>query len=80
MRVLDLLIIPKSMLPQVRILCIYGERTRIIFGQSIPIAGVAGDQQAALWTDLFGWEKSTLWLGCFLLMNTGEKPVKSIGW
>ena len=79
--ILDLLDIPKSMLPQVKeSSCIYGEADSSFFGQSIPIAGVAGDQQAALFGQTcfeMGEAKSTYGTGCFLLMNTGEKPVKS---
>lgn len=79
--ILDLLDIPKSMLPQVKeSSCIYGESDSSFFGQSIPIAGVAGDQQAALFGQTcfeMGEAKSTYGTGCFLLMNTGEKPVKS---
>ena len=79
--ILDLLDIPKSMLPQVKeSSCIYGEVDSSYFGQSIPIAGVAGDQQAALFGQTcfeMGEAKSTYGTGCFLLMNTGEKPVKS---
>ncbi|WP_455035530.1 glycerol kinase GlpK [Lachnoanaerobaculum gingivalis] len=79
--ILDLLGIPKSMLPQVKeSSCIYGESDSSYFGQSIPIAGVAGDQQAALFGQTcfeMGEAKSTYGTGCFLLMNTGEKPVKS---
>jgi len=79
--ILDLLDIPKSMLPQVKeSSCIYGEVDSSFFGQSIPIAGVAGDQQAALFGQTcfeMGEAKSTYGTGCFLLMNTGEKPVKS---
>ena len=79
--ILDLLDIPKSMLPQVKeSSCIYGEAGSSFFGQSIPIAGVAGDQQAALFGQTcfeMGEAKSTYGTGCFLLMNTGEKPVKS---
>lgn len=79
--ILDLLDIPKSMLPQVKeSSCIYGEADSSFLGQSIPIAGVAGDQQAALFGQTcfeMGEAKSTYGTGCFLLMNTGEKPVKS---
>ena len=79
--ILKLLDIPKSMLPQVNessYVC--GESDFAFFGKSIPIAGVAGDQQAALFGQTcfeVGEAKSTYGTGCFLLMNTGEKPVKS---
>lgn len=79
--ILKLLDIPKSMLPQVKessYVC--GESDFAFFGKSIPVAGVAGDQQAALFGQTcfeVGEAKSTYGTGCFLLMNTGEKPVKS---
>ena len=79
--ILKLLDIPKSMLPQVNessYVC--GESGFAFFGKSIPVAGVAGDQQAALFGQTcfeVGEAKSTYGTGCFLLMNTGEKPVKS---
>lgn len=73
--------IPKSMLPQVRpSSCIYGETDASFFGGPIPVAGAAGDQQAALFGQtcfLPGEAKNTYGTGCFLLMNTGEKPVFS---
>ena len=73
--------IPASMLPEVKdSSCVYGNASKHILGREVPIAGIAGDQQAAL----FGqqcWEKgnakNTYGTGCFLLMNTGDKPVFS---
>jgi glycerol kinase len=73
--------IPKSLLPQVKSSSeIYGITESDIFGGEVPIAGVAGDQQAALFGQgCFnqGDVKNTYGTGCFLLMNTGEKPVYS---
>ena len=73
--------IPKCMLPEVRpSSCIYGEALAQYFGAPIPIAGAAGDQQAALFGQTCftrGEAKSTFGTGGFLLMNTGEKPVFS---
>lgn len=72
--------IPESMLPQVRPSSeVYGYTTRG-GGAQIPISGIAGDQQAALFGQLCfekGMAKNTYGTGCFLLMNTGETPVKS---
>ena len=79
--ILDELGIPKCMLPQVRpSSCIYGETDPSFLGGSIPIAGAAGDQQAALFGQTCfrpGEAKNTYGTGCFLLMNTGEHPVFS---
>lgn len=73
--------IPKSMLPQVRpSSCIYGESDPSILGGAIPIAGAAGDQQAALFGQCCfepGEAKNTYGTGCFLLMNTGDKAIMS---
>ena len=73
--------IPKCMLPQVReSSCIYGEADPSFLGGAIPIAGAAGDQQAALFGQTCftaGEAKNTYGTGCFLLMNTGDKPVFS---
>ena len=73
--------IPRSMLPQVKpSSCIYGEALAQYFGAPIPIAGAAGDQQAALFGQTCfrpGEAKNTYGTGCFLLMNVGEKPVFS---
>ena len=73
--------IPKSMLPQAKPSSeIYGETDPSFFGGRIPIAGAAGDQQAALFGQTCfekGEAKNTYGTGCFLLMNTGEAPVFS---
>lgn len=73
--------IPKSMLPEPRpSSCIYGMADASFLGGEIPIAGAAGDQQAALFGQTCfesGEAKNTYGTGCFLLMNTGEKPVFS---
>lgn len=79
--ILELLDIPASMLPEVKpSSCIYGESDASYFGGSIPIGGAAGDQQSALFGQTCfraGEAKNTYGTGCFLLMNTGEKPVFS---
>jgi len=76
LRALD---IPREMLPEVRSSCeVYGET--VIQGVSVPVAGIAGDQQAALFGQCCfdrGEVKNTYGTGCFLLMNTGDKPVRS---
>ena len=73
--------IPLCMLPEVRpSSCVYGETASTYFGGPIPIAGAAGDQQAALFGQTCfqpGEAKNTYGTGCFMLMNTGEKPVFS---
>ena len=73
--------IPKCMLPKVKPSSgIYGYTDPALLGGSIPIAGAAGDQQAALFGQTCfqpGEAKNTYGTGCFLLMNTGEKPVFS---
>lgn len=73
--------IPKSMLPKVYPSSyIYGCTDTSYFGGEIPIAGIAGDQQAALFGQCCfdkGEVKNTYGTGCFLLMNTGDKPIKS---
>ncbi len=73
--------IPACMLPEVKpSSCVYAETEPDLFGQSVPIAGAAGDQQAALFGQTCfqpGDAKNTYGTGCFLLMNTGEKPVFS---
>lgn len=78
---LSLLDIPESMLPEV---CesshIYGETVASVFSRPVPIAGIAGDQQAALFGQCCfepGDVKNTYGTGCFLLMNTGERTVES---
>ncbi len=79
--ILKILDIPRCMLPQpMPSSCIYGQTSENIFGGAIPIAGAAGDQQAALFGQTCfspGEGKNTYGTGCFLLMNTGEKPVFS---
>jgi glycerol kinase len=71
--------VPRSMLPEVRSSSeVYGEST--LFGAPIPIAGIAGDQQAALFGQVCtkpGMVKNTYGTGCFMLMNTGTKPIAS---
>ena len=77
-RILD---IPMNMLPEVKpSSCVYGESDPEFFGGPIPIAGAAGDQQAALFGQTCfapGEAKNTYGTGCFMLMNVGEKPVFS---
>ena len=79
--ILKLLDIPESMLPEVRPSSeIYGVTAKDLFGSEIPIAGAAGDQQAALFgQNCFnaGDAKNTYGTGCFMLMNTGDKPIFS---
>ncbi len=79
--ILSLLDIPRTLLPTpVPSSRIYGETDPAFFGAPIPIAGAAGDQQAALFGQTCfdpGQAKNTYGTGCFLLMNTGEKPVFS---
>jgi len=78
---LELFGVPKSMLPDVRSSSeIYGETAANILAARIPIAGIAGDQQAALFGQLCtkaGMVKNTYGTGCFMLMNIGDKPVLS---
>ncbi|MGE5674087.1 MAG: FGGY family carbohydrate kinase, partial [Mycobacterium leprae] len=73
--------IPRSMLPQVRPSSeVYGYTDPALFGAPIPIAGCAGDQQAALFGQTCfnpGEAKNTYGTGCFMLMNTGERAVDS---
>ncbi|MCH2143938.1 MAG: glycerol kinase GlpK [Phycisphaerales bacterium] len=88
---LDLLRIPRSLLPEV-VPCsrVLGECDRDLFGAEVPVGGMIGDQQSALFGQLCtreGMAKSTYGTGCFLLMNTGEQIVRSknrllttIGW
>ena len=79
--ILERLQIPASMLPEAKpSSCIYGYADASYFGAAIPIAGAAGDQQAALFGQTCfapGEAKNTYGTGCFLLMNTGETPVFS---
>lgn len=78
---LELFDIPESMLPQVGSSSgIFGETTTQLFSAPIPIAGIAGDQQAALFGQLClteGAVKTTYGTGCFVMMNTGDKPRRS---
>jgi len=78
---LDIFEIPRDILPEVRSSSgILGNSKPAIFGSSLPITGVAGDQQAALFGQLCwsrGEAKNTYGTGCFLLMNTGGEPVHS---
>lgn len=78
---LELLTIPESMLPAVKESSeIYGNTATTLFASKIPIAGIAGDQQAALFGQMCveeGMTKNTYGTGCFMLMNTGNKPVPS---
>lgn len=88
---LKMLDVPRAMLPEVRSSSeVYGETDASLFGASIPIAGIAGDQQAATFGQgcfAAGQAKNTYGTGCFLLLNTGSQPVASqngllttIGW
>ncbi|HIS55983.1 MAG TPA: glycerol kinase GlpK [Candidatus Fimimorpha excrementavium] len=79
---LDLFDIPSCMLPEVRpSSCVYGYTASYhLANKPIPIAGIAGDQQAALFGQACfepGMAKNTYGTGCFLLMNTGETPIRS---
>lgn len=79
---LDILTVPKNMLPEVKQSSeIYGHTVDYHFlGQEVPIAGIAGDQQAALFGQACfeeGMAKNTYGTGCFMLINTGEKGVRS---
>jgi glycerol kinase len=80
-KILNELNIPISILPEVKPSgYLFGNSTESIFGSEIPIAGIAGDQQAALFGQgCFeeGMAKNTYGTGCFMLMNTGIKPVRS---
>ena len=79
--ILAVMNIPKCMLPEVKASsCIYGYTQEGILGGSIPISGIAGDQQAALFGQCCfeaGEAKNTYGTGCFLLMNTGKEAVRS---
>jgi len=78
---LELLRIPRSLLPQILPSCIRDGRARaIIGGRELPLAGIAGDQQAALFGQTCfspGMAKNTYGTGCFMLMNTGREPLVS---
>ena len=73
--------IPASMMPEVKSSSeVYGATKTTIFAHKVPIAGIAGDQQAALFGQMCvepGSVKNTYGTGCFLLMNSGEKPIAS---
>jgi glycerol kinase len=73
--------IPRSVLPAVKSSSeIYGHTENVLSAKNIPIAGIAGDQQAALFGQMCtqaGMVKNTYGTGCFMLMNTGEQPVSS---
>ena len=78
---LDLLEVPRSILPEVRPSSeVYGETAPDLFGSRIRIAGIGGDQQAALFGQTCfsrGLAKNTYGTGCFMLMNVGSEPVAS---
>ena len=78
---LKLLDIPVSMLPEVKTSSeVYGHTKTTFFAHEVPISGIAGDQQAALFGQMCidpGAIKNTYGTGCFVMLNTGEKPVKS---
>ncbi|MCH8550050.1 MAG: glycerol kinase GlpK [Balneolaceae bacterium] len=79
--ILKLFNIPKSLLPEVKQSSeVYGKTKTTLFASKIPIAGIAGDQQAALFGQMCtekGMVKNTYGTGCFMLMNIGDKPIKS---
>lgn len=79
--ILRALNIPKEMLPEVKPSSeVYGHTSKVLFGEEIPISGIAGDQQAALFGQTCfkeGEAKNTYGTGCFMLMNTGSKAVNS---
>ncbi len=88
---LELFNIPESLLPEVKSSSeVYGHTKTTIFASKVPIAGIAGDQQAALFGQRCiesGMVKNTYGTGCFMVMNTGEQPIESknnllttIGW
>jgi glycerol kinase len=74
--------VPRSMLPKVQASSgIFGDTERILTSRPVPIAGIAGDQQSALFGQMCtepGMVKNTYGTGCFMLMNTGERPVASM--
>ena len=78
---LELFGIPRSMMPQVKSSSeVYGKTKGTIFAHEVPIAGIAGDQQAALFGQMCtepGSVKNTYGTGCFLLMNSGSTPIMS---
>ena len=78
---LQLFDIPESMMPQVKSSSeVYGYTKTTLFAHEVPIAGIAGDQQAALFGQMCtdpGSVKNTYGTGCFMLMNSGERPIMS---
>lgn len=78
---LELFDVPRSLLPEVRSSSeVYGDTGGSVFSSAVPVASMIGDQQAALFGQMCvrpGMVKNTYGTGCFLLMNTGEKPVVS---
>ena len=78
---LELFNIPKSMLPEVKDSSeVYGHTKTTVFASKVPIAGIAGDQMAALFGQMCtekGMVKNSYGTGCFMLMNIGEKPIIS---
>ncbi len=80
-KLLNLFDIPEEILPEVKMSSeVYGYTDKTIFGKEIQIAGIAGDQQAALFGQACsekGMAKNTYGTGCFMLMNTGDKIIKS---
>lgn len=78
---LDLFGIPVSMMPEVRSSSeVYGHTSMVLTGAEIPVSGIAGDQQSALFGQMCtqsGMVKNTYGTGCFMLMNTGSQPVPS---
>ncbi len=78
---LEIMDVPRSMLPEVKQSSeVYGHTRTTIFATKVPIAGIAGDQQAALFGQMCtkpGMVKNTYGTGCFMLMNVGDKPVPS---
>lgn len=80
-KLLKALDVPASVLPEVKdSSSVYGKTDKSLFGGEIAIAGIAGDQQSALFGQACfepGMAKNTYGTGCFMLMNTGENPVKS---
>ncbi|MDX1674304.1 MAG: glycerol kinase GlpK [Longimicrobiales bacterium] len=78
---LELMSVPRSMLPEVRASSeVYGETSDALFAKPVPIAGIAGDQQAALFGNMCtdrGMVKNTYGTGCFMLLNTGTEAVPS---
>ena len=79
--ILELMDVPKQLLPQVHQSSeIYGKSSKAFLGEAVPISGIAGDQQAALFGQMCtqkGMVKNTYGTGCFMLMNIGESPIVS---